>query len=65
MGKKKKLYNLRLNISENALRIKYLLENIIYKSESKIERMVLSDLALELTEKIKINSDKIGRILKH
>lgn len=65
MGKKKKLYNLRLDISENAVRIKYLLENAIYKSDSKIETSVLGNLALELAEDIKINSEKIGKILKH
>lgn len=65
MGKKKKLYNLRANISENAVRIKYLLENVIYKADDEREIMVLSDLALELAEDIKINSEKIGKILKH
>lgn len=65
MGKKKKLYNLRLNISENALRIKYLLENAIYKADSERETAVLGVMALELAKEIEINSDKIGRILKH
>ena len=65
MSKKKKLYNLRLNISNNATRIKYLLENIIYKSDSEIETNVFSSMALELAENIKTNSEKIGKILKH
>lgn len=65
MGKRKKLYNLRLNISNNAIRIKYLLENIIYKSDSEMEKNVFSDMALELVENIKNNSEKIGKILKH
>ena len=65
MGKRKKLYNLRLNISENALRIKYLLESAIYKSDSKMETSVLGSLALDLAEDIKTNSEKIGKILKH
>lgn len=65
MGKRKKLYNLRLNISNNAIRIKYLLENIIYKSDSEMEKNVFSDMALEFAENIKKNSEKIGKILKH
>lgn len=65
MSKRKKLYNLRLNISSNAVRIKYLLENAIYKSDSERETMVLGTIALELAEKIKISSEKIGKILKH
>lgn len=65
MSKKKKLYNLRLNISDNAIKIKYLLESAIYKSDSKRETFVLGALALELAEEIKINSKKIGKILKH
>ena len=65
MGKKKKLYNLRGSISDNALRIKYLLENALCKSDSEQETFVLGTLALELTEKIKISSEKIGKILKH
>lgn len=65
MGKRKKLYNLRGSISDNALRIKYLLENIIYKSESEIETNVFAGIALDLVESIRINSKKIGRILNH
>lgn len=65
MNKKKKLYNLRLNISSSALRIKYLLESAIYKSDSDAEANVLSTMALELVEEIKISSEKIGKILKH
>ncbi len=65
MGKKKKLYNLRLNISNNSIRIKYLLENIIYKADSEMEKNVFCGIALELAEKIKNNSEKIGSILKH
>ena len=65
MGKRKKLYNLRLNISNNAVRLKCLLENIIYKSDSELEKNVFSSMALELAEDIKTNSEKIGRILKH
>ena len=65
MGKRKKLYNLRLNISNNAVRIKYLLENIVYKSASEIETNVFGSIALELAEDIKTNSEKIGKILKH
>lgn len=65
MSKRKKLYNLRLNISNNAIRIKYLLESIIYKSDSEMEKNVFSGLALELAENIKNNSEKIGRILNH
>ena len=65
MSKKKKLYNLRLNISNNAVRIKYLLESAVYKSDSEIEANVLGAMALELAEKIKTSSEKIGSILKH
>lgn len=65
MSKRKKLYNLRLNISNNTIRVKYLLENIIYKSDSTLEKNVFSGLALELVENIKNNSEKIGKILNH
>ena len=65
MSKKKKLYNLRGSISDNALRIKYLLENALYKSDSETETVVLGAIALELAEKIKANLEKIGKKLKH
>ncbi len=65
MGKRKKLYNLRGSISDNAIRIKYLLENALYKADSPMETSVLGSLALELAEDIKRNSEKIGKILKH
>lgn len=65
MSKKKKLYNLRLSISNDAVRIKYLLESAIYKSDSKRETNILGSIALELIESVKINSEKIGKILKH
>lgn len=65
MGKTKKLYNLRLNISDNAVKIKYLLQSAIYKSDNERETAVLGAIALELVEEIKICSEKIGRILKH
>lgn len=65
MGKRKKLYDLRANISDNALRIKYLLENALYKSDNPMETSVLGSLALELVEDICKSSEKIGKILKH
>jgi ribosomal protein L20 len=65
MSKKQKLYNLRLNISVEAKRIKYLLESVIYKAETDIERNVLAEIALEKSEKISRMSEKIGIILKH
>lgn len=65
MGKRKKLYNLRASISDNAIRIKYLLENALYKSDNPLETSVLGSLALELAEDIGKCSEKIGRILKH
>ncbi len=65
MNKKKKLYNLRLSISDNALRIKYLLECAIYKPDSLREAFVLSEMAIELANDIKSKSEIIGKILKH
>jgi len=65
MSKKKKLYNLRANISIESQRIKYLLKNAIYKSESNVEKDVLTEIALEKAEKISGMSEKIGRILGH
>ncbi|OGH96053.1 MAG: hypothetical protein A2104_08340 [Candidatus Melainabacteria bacterium GWF2_32_7] len=65
MGKKQKLYNLRAGISVEAQRIKYLLENAIYKSESTTEKDVLTEIALEKSTKISKMSEKIGIILKH
>ena len=65
MGKKQKLYNLRAGISVEAQRIEYLLKNAIYKSENSTEKDVLTEIALEKTERISKMSEKIGRILKH
>jgi len=65
MSKKQKLYNLRQNISVESQRIKYLLENAIYKSENTTEKDVLTEIALEKSEKISRMSEKIGKILKH
>jgi len=65
MSKKQKLYNLRSRISIESQRIKYLLEHVIYKSDDDVEKDVLTDLALEKTEKISKMSEKIGLILKH
>ena len=65
MGKKKKLYNLRANISRSAMQIKYLLENAIYKADSEIEALTLGEIALDLVEGIAKKSEKIGKILKH
>jgi hypothetical protein len=42
-----------------------LLKNAIYKSENDIEKNVLSEIALEKSEKISKLSEKIGIILKH
>ncbi len=65
MGKSKKLYNLRSGISIKSQKIKYLLENIICKSESEVETQVLAELALDETNRISRMSEKIGMILKH
>jgi len=54
ISKKQKLYNLRQNISVESQRIKYLLE-----------KDVLTEIALEKSEKISRMSEKIGKILKH
>lgn len=64
MSKKKKLYNLRVNISSDAQKIEYLMKNMIFKSES-VEICVLAEIALEKSEKISKMSEKIGKILKH
>lgn len=65
MSKKKKLYNLRLKISDYADKIEYLLQSAIYKPDSIRETFVLGEMALELAKEIKIKSEKIGKILKH
>jgi hypothetical protein len=65
MNKKEKLYNLRAGISVKSERIKFLLQNIIFKSESKLETEVLADLALDETNRISKMSEKIGKILNH
>lgn len=63
MSKKKKLYNLRTNITSNAIKIKYLLECAIYKPDSERETFIFSEMALELAKDIKMHSEKIGKIL--
>jgi hypothetical protein len=65
MGKKQKLYNLRANISIESQYIKYLLEHVIYKSDSEVEKDILSEIALEKSEKISRMAEKIGKILNH
>lgn len=65
MGKKKKLYNLRANITDNSIKIKYLLRSAIYKPDNQQETFILGEMAIDLANEIKINSEKIGRILKH
>lgn len=65
MGKKKQLYNLRGNISDNALKIKYLLENVLYKSDNEQESFVMNSMALDFVKEIKTSAEKIGKILKH
>jgi hypothetical protein len=64
MSKKKKLFNLRQNISVEAEKIEYLLKNVIYKSENQ-ETCVFAEIALEKSERISRMSEKIGKILKH
>jgi hypothetical protein len=65
MGKKKKLFNLRTNITDNSIKIKYLLRSAIYKPDNMQETFILGEMAMELANEIKINSERIGKILKH
>ena len=65
MSKKKKLFNLRADVTNNAIKIKYLLHSAIYKPDSERETFILGEMALELADEIKIKSEKIGKILKH
>jgi len=65
MNKKQKLYNLRQNISIESQYIKYLLEHVICKSDSELEKDVFAEIALEKSEKISRMAEKIGIILKH
>jgi hypothetical protein len=65
MNKKEKLYNLRAGISIKSERIKFLLKNIIFYSESEVETQAMAGLALDETNKISRMSEKIGKILKH
>ncbi len=65
MSKKKNLYNLRLNISVEAQRITFLLENILEETAGNLGANVFADLALEKSRRIQGLSEKIGKILKH
>ena len=65
MGKSKQLYNLRSGISIKSERVKFLLENIIFKADSDIEKEVFALIALDETNRIAKMSEKIGKILKH
>jgi len=65
MSKKEKLFNLRMGISIKSERIKFLMQNIIFKSESELETEVLAGLALDEINRISRMSEKIGKILKH
>lgn len=65
MNKNEKLYNLRAGISVKSERIKFLLQNIILKSENTVETEVFAGLALDEINRISRMSEKIGIILKH
>lgn len=65
MNKKKQLFNLRAKITDNAVKIKYLLENAIYKPDSERESFIMTEIAIYFVKEIKINSEKIGKIIKH
>lgn len=65
MGKNKKLYDLRVEISTKARRISILLENIILKAESELEKNVLLGIAQDEAKRICKMAEKIGIILKH
>ena len=65
MGKKKKLFNLRANITDNAIKIVYLLQSAVYKPDSERETFVLGEMAIDLAKEIKVKSEKIGNLLKH
>jgi hypothetical protein len=65
MSKKKKLFHLRARITDNADKIKYLLQSAIYKPDSERETFILGEMAMDLAKEIKNKSEKIGKILKH
>ena len=65
MGKNKQLYNLREGISIKSERIKFLMEHIIFKSDSGRETEALAGIALDEINRISRMSEKIGKILKH
>ena len=65
MSKQNELYNLRLKISTNSTKIKYLLENVLYKADSRREKFILVSVALDYIKEINSCSEKIGIILNH
>ncbi len=65
MSKKEKLYDLRLSITTEAERIRFLMENVVEETVENLQANILADLALEKSIRIKKLSEKIGKILNH
>lgn len=65
MNKEEKIDNLLNKIYIKCERIRFLLWNVIHKSDSEIETQVLAKLAFNENKRISKMSEKIGRILKH
>ncbi len=65
MDKDQKLYDLRVEISTKAKRIKVLLENVISKAETELEKEILAGIARDEARSIREMAGEIGMILGH
>lgn len=64
MGKKQKLCKLRSKISCDIEKVITVLEHAIYKSDNLLNASILAEIALEKSQKISKNNEKMGMILK-
>ena len=60
----KKITHLIHKISEDSIRINYLLQSAIYKTDEERETFILSELAIKLSENIYKNSNKISHYVE-
>ena len=64
-SKKQELNELNSNNHDKIIKLKYLLENAIYKNDSERETFVLVELGIEIINKIENNCEKIDKLINN
>ena len=64
-SKKQELNELHSNNHDKIIKLKYLLENAIYKNDSERETFVLVELGIEIINKIENNCEKIDKLINN